>query len=164
MQKIRRAQVIDSFEIAKLIKDAWNCAYKELISDEFLKNMNVEEMATKWKKNIEIDENIYVYEEEKILGIIKFGKAETDENIGEIVCLYVKTGETRKGIGTQLMEFAKNELIQEGYNKMIIWCLKGNEQGARFYKKCGGTKIKERDYIVKGIKVREEGFIYDLRR
>lgn len=163
MQKIRKPKVTESFEIANLIKDGWNYAYTGLISEEILKNMNVEEMVAKWKKNIEIDENIYVYVEEKILGIIRFGKAEDNENIGEIVCLYVKTGETRKGIGTQLLNFAKNQLKEKGYNKMIIWCLKGNEQGARFYKKCGGEKIKERDYIVKGIKVREEGFMYDLR-
>ena len=162
MQKIRRAKTTDAFEISKLIKDAWNFTYKGLISNEFLGNMDVDKMTVKWKKNIETDENIYVYVDEEILGVIRFGKVEENENIGEVLCLYVKTGETRKGIGTQLLDFAKNQLKEKGYNKMIIWCLKGNKQGANFYKKCGGTKIKERDYIVKGIKVREEGFIYDL--
>ena len=38
---------------------------------------------------------------------------------------------------------------------MIIWCLKGNNQGANFYKKHGGDKIKERDYTIRKILVRE---------
>ena len=48
-----------------------------------------------------------------ILGVIRFGKAEEmlDENIGEVLCLYVKVGEKRKGIGTKLLEFAKHKLI-----------------------------------------------------
>lgn len=166
MQKIIKPKPTDSLEIAKLIKDGWNSAYKGLISEEFLKNMNIDDMATKWKNNIKTNENIYVYvSNDKILGVITFGDAKeyATQNIGEIFCLYVKPEEKRKGIGTQLLEFAKNKLIQEGYQKMIIWCLKGNKQGANFYKKCGGTKIKERDYIVKGIKVREEGFMYDLK-
>jgi len=166
MQKIMKQKATDSLEIARLIKDGWNSAYKGLISEEFLKNMNIDDMAAKWKNNIETNENIYVYvSNDKILGVIRFGDAKeyATQNIGEIFCLYVKPEEKRKGIGTQLLEFAKNKLIQEGYQKMIIWCVKGNKQGANFYKKCGGTKIKERDYIVKGIKVREEGFIYDLK-
>lgn len=163
---IVKPKVKDSLEIAKLIKDGWQSAYKGIISDEDLKNINVEEMSERWKSIIKVEKNIYVYKEEnKILGVIRFGECEEKhhEHIGEIFCLYVRIKEKRKGIGSKFFEFAKNKLIEHRYNKMIIWCLKGNNQGANFYKKQGGDKIRERDFIVRGIKVREEGFMFDFK-
>lgn len=137
---IIKPEIKDSLEIAKLIKDGWNSAYKGIISDEYLNNMDVEKIADKWKQRIENDiDNIYVYKENnQILGVIKYGKEENsyyNENMGEIYILYVKPENKRNGIGTQLLEFVKSKLIKEGYNKMIVWCLKGNVQGANFYKK-----------------------------
>lgn len=163
---IIKPEISNSLEIAKLIKDGWNAAYKGIISDDYLNNMDVEKISESWKKNIEANKNIYIYKEnDEILGVIRFGKSEYSyiKSIGEIFVLYVKPELKRKGIGTQLFDFAKNKLIKDGYEKMIIWCLKGNKQGINFYKKHGGDKIKERDYIVGGIKVREEGYMFDLR-
>lgn len=100
----------------------------------------------------------------QILGVIRFGKSEdaVTESTGEVYILYVKPDKKRNGIGTQLLIFAKKQLQNMGYNKMIIWCLKGNKQGSNFYKKAGGHKENERESVVNGIKVREEGFYYDL--
>ena len=162
---IIKAEISDSMEIAKLIKDGWNAAYNGIISDEYLKNMNIEDLSENWKNKIQTNNNVYIYKEEKkILGVIIFGESE-DKSIndtGEIFVLYVKVEEKRKGIGTQLLNFAKNQLIKEGYTKMIIWCLMGNKEGSNFYKKCGGIKLKERDYILGGIEIREKGFLYDI--
>lgn len=165
INNIVRPEVESSLEIAKIIKDGWNAAYKGIIPDDYLKNMNVEKISENWKKNIERNKNIYIYKEnDEILGVIRFGKSEYPyiKPIGEIFVLYVKPELKRNGIGTKLFEFAKDELIKAGYEKMMIWCLKGNKQGANFYKKHNGDKIKERDYIVGGIKVREEGYMFDL--
>ena len=131
---IVKPKVKDSLEIAKLIKDGWQSAYKGIISDEDLKNINVEEMSERWKSIIKVEKNIYVYKEEnKILGVIRFGECEEKhhEHIGEIFCLYVRIKEKRKGIGSKFFEFAKNKLIEHRYNKMIIWCLKGNNQSVQ---------------------------------
>ena len=162
---IIKAELSDSTEIAQLIKNGWNAAYKGIISDEFLKNMDIQELSENWKNKIKTHNNVYIYKEEnKILGVIIFGESKDyiTKDIGEVFVLYVKVEEKRKGIGTQLMNFAKNKLIEEGYTKMIIWCLIGNKEGANFYKKCGGIKTKERDYILGGIQIREEGYMYDL--
>lgn len=157
----------ESLEIAKLIKDGWNSAYKGIISDEYLANMNIEVISESWRQAIDANRsNIYVYKENnQILGVIRFGKAEKfDSNdMGEVFVLYVKPEEKRKGIGSQLLRYAQNQLVENKYKKMIIWCLKGNIQGSNFYKKHGGEKIEERDFIVRGTKVREDGFLFDLK-
>lgn len=157
--------VTDSLEIAKLIKDGWNSAYRGIISDTYLENMNIEKISKSWAEGIVKNKNnIFVYKvNNQILGIIRLGKAESLKNIGEVFVLYVKKKEKRKGIGSKLLKFAKNKFIEDGYGKMIIWCLKGNNQGANFYKKQGGYKLKERDYIVREINVREEGYIFNLK-
>jgi len=163
---IVKPEIKEAKEIATLIKEGWSSAYKGIISEDFLKNMDLEKMTEKWKKNIEVDKDVYIYKENnEILGVIRFGEAENSlsKKTGEIFCLYVKPEQKRKGIGTQLLNFAKDKLIKNGYEQMIIWCLKGNNQGKNFYKKCGGVKIKERDYTVRGIQVREEGFVYNLK-
>ena len=98
--------------------------------------MNEEELEKRWEENIEKNQNIYVYKiNNKLMGVIKFGKSEnaSKEKMGEIMVLYVETEGKRKGIGTKLFVFAKEKLIKEGYNKMIIWCLKGNIEGSNFY-------------------------------
>ena len=167
IENIIKPKIEDSLEIAKLIKDGWNSAYKGIISDEYLENMDVEKISKSWKEGIEKNKNnIFVYKENNhIIGVIRFGKAEDSilKNTGEIFVLYIKPEEKRKGFGTKLIEFAKNKFMENGYDRMIIWCLKGNKQGANFYKKHGGDKIKERDYVVGGIKVREEGYIFNLK-
>lgn len=162
---IVKAKPEDSNKIARLIKTGWNSAYKGLIADDFLNNMNEEKMSEGWKDDINKNQNIYVYKvEDEILGVIRFGKAEDNSLVdtGEIYVLYVKPAEKRKGIGSKLLSFAKNELLKQGYKKMIVWCLKGNTQGSNFYKKMKGQYIGNRNYELKGLKVEEEGFLYNL--
>ena len=163
---ICKAEVSNCLEIAKLIKDGWDAAYKGIIPEEYLKNRELDKMSKGWKEKIETTQEVYVYKENnQILGVIMFGKARDFEceDTGEVFVLYVKVEEKRRGIGSKLIEFAKNKLIEAGYRKMIIWCLKGNIQGENFYKKHGGHKIRERDYIVGGINVREVGYMFDLK-
>ena len=103
-----------------------------------------------------VDENLESY----IQPQSDFWKECKLKNVGEVLVLYIKPEEKRKGIGTKLFTFAKNELIKQGYKEMVIWCLKGNMQGINFYKKMGGKHIGEREYEIRGIKIMEEGFKY----
>ena len=61
INNIVRPQVENSLEIAKLIKDGWNAAYKGIILDDYLNNMDIEKISESWKKNIEANKNIYIY-------------------------------------------------------------------------------------------------------
>ena len=160
---IKKAKIDDSTEIAKLIKSSWNFAYKGLISDDFLNNMDIKKLTQAWEKNIIQNSDIYVYKEEnEILGIIKYGEAEEKPDFGEILVFYVKPEEKRKGLGTKLWNFAKQELIKQGYKNILVWCLKGNKQGTNFYEKMKGEYIGEREANVNGLKIKEIGFKYNL--
>lgn len=60
--------------------------------------------------------NIYVYEKEnKILGVIRFGKVADQNDINhnaEIHVLYVEPKLKRNGIGSKLFDYAKNYFIE----------------------------------------------------
>lgn len=162
---IRKAIEEDSKEIALLIIRSWKKAYRGLIPDDFLDNMSMENIEKNWKKNIisQNDKNsIFVYEErDKIHGVIRFGEPLDKENRrynAEIHVLYVEPTLKRKGIGSRLFNFAKEYFIRYGKNNLIIWCLKGNEQGMNFYKKMGGKIVLTRKSTVNNIEVEEVGF------
>lgn len=166
---IRKAKIEDSNSIANLILRGWQTAYKGLIDQEFLDDMQEDEMSKGWKRNIfsqNESNNIYVYEEEnKILGVIRFGKPD-DENDelhnAEIHVLYVEPELKRNGIGSKLFNYAKNYFIEHNRKKLIIWCLKGNDPSIEFYKKMGGKIISERNSKVHNIELGEVGLEYRL--
>lgn len=165
---IRKAVKSDNYNIAKLLVSSWQTAYKGLIADNFLNNMSVEIMAEKWATNIETQNttnNIYVYEENnKILGIIRFGKpddASSNYN-AEIHVLYVEPMLKRNGIGTKLFEFATNHFIKSETTNMILWCLKGNTPSIKFYEKMGGKIVSSRKAVINNIELEEIGLEYNL--
>lgn len=164
---IRKASENDAKEIAEIIVSSWKITYRGIISDDFLDNMSVEKMTNRWEENIKSpneSNNIYVYEEEnKVLAIMRFGKVDNMQSKnGEIHVLYVKPDLKRNGIGTKLVNYAKQNLLKQGYKKMEIWCAKGNEPSIKFYEKMGGKIINTRISKVNGIDVDEVGFIYNL--
>jgi ribosomal protein S18 acetylase RimI-like enzyme len=137
---IRKATIKDVIDISKIRKNSWQVTYKGIMPDEFLKTLEIEKMAEYLKelfKNPKI--NTYVYEENEILGFITFAKSEEDENIGEIYAIYLRPDKKRMGIGSKLFNYAKGLLKEKGYDKMIIWCAKGNSPSIIVYDKMGGN-------------------------
>ena len=166
---IRKASQNDSKEIASLIIKGWQTAYRGLIPDDYLDNMSLDFIENKWKESISSqneNDNIFVYEEyNKILGVIRFGALQDKENKkynAEVHVLYVKPSLKRKGIGGQLFKYAKEFFINRGHRDLIIWCLKGNEQGLNFYKKMGGKIVSNRKTIVNNVEVEENGLAFKL--
>lgn len=161
---IEKPKKEDSKELARLVISAWREAYKGLIDADYLKNMDEEQSKNRWEKEIEENNNILIYRENNtILGVIKYGEGESEKDKGEVFVLYVKPEEKRKGIGTKLLNTAKQELLKEKYKKMVVWCLDGNKIGEGFYSKSGGERKEKREYTVNGIKVKENKFLFKLK-
>jgi len=165
---VRKSTENDNYNIAKLLISGWQTAYKGLIDDEFLNNMDINIMSENWKRNIlsqNEDNNIYVYEEKnKILGVIRFGKPDdkTTNYNSEIHVLYVEPTLKRNGIGSKLFDFAKNYFINQHTTNMIIWCLKKNAPSIKFYEKMGGKIVATRKAVVNKIELEEVGLEYKL--
>ena len=168
---IRKAVLDDAKFIAKIIIKSWQTAYRGIIDDNYLDNLSYEKIEKVWEKNIENqndNDKIFVYEENsKIQGVIRFGlpqdKSDNKYN-AEIHVLYVEPTLKRKGIGSKLFEFAKDDFIKQNMRDLIIWCVKGNIQGINFYSKMGGKMVSSKKSIINNVEIEEVGFKFYLTK
>jgi GNAT superfamily N-acetyltransferase len=107
----RLAVPADAPDMAEVHMRSWEAAYKNIISEEYIKEKNATRPAL-WKR-IVTDENQYqcvILENGKTVGIMcVVPKPQEDDLSGEFAELediYLHPDYYRQGIGTQAMEFA----------------------------------------------------------
>ena len=162
---IRRRERKDCKSIANIVTISWNETYQDIVPKWFLDELknNEEERAKnsieKFDKN---NNNQLVLEvDNKVVGFVNYGITEDEEyqNCGEIFALYIIAKYKGNGLGRKLVEEVKKEFKQQGINKMIIACLKGNPSN-EFYKHIGGLYVKDRIY--KRLNLPENIYYYDI--
>lgn len=168
---IREARGNDAKNIAKIKVDGWKTAYKGLMPETVLSELNYEvetDKVKEWLKGFRDEKykRMIVYEEnDEILGFAYFGDVLDEEYSkyqGEVIALYVLQEKKGNGIGTELLNAVKVELRGRGYSSMIIWCLDGNLPSIGFYEKMGGVIKERREFVIEGLKVNEIGLVYEL--
>lgn len=160
---IRYYELEDIDAIAKIIDDNWKSAYRGIIDDEYLDNLNYKDRIERFRNKYEKEKSIVYIENEEILGFCRLGESrEGLENYGEIIALYVKKDVHGKGIGRKLVNKAKEILKSRGYEKMILWCLKENKPARNFYQKVGGILGKERKFEIGNKEYDEVSYKYEL--
>jgi len=134
----------DAFEYAANHIACWQVAYKGILSDEYLDNMNVEQMT-------EVNQKIlsepgaftcyYVEYNEKMIGrlVISESRDEDKPDAGEIAAMYLLDTFWNKGYGRMMMDFSLAELKHMGHDEVFLWTLEANTRARRFYEKCGFT-------------------------
>ncbi len=162
--KIRKSTDNDMRALAELVAIVWNETYKGLVPDDYLDNLykTIDERAERYKKNNKTMKDIYEYLlfiNDELSGFIRFGKSETETDMGEIYALYVLSKYQKLGYGKKLVDFGIDKLKVMGYKKMIIACLKGNPSND-FYKHIGGVYYK--DGVFKKLNLLENIYIYDI--
>ena len=137
---IRQAREEDVREISEIITEGWKKAYRGIIDSGYLDSLNAEDQ---YRRDIRrYDEYMAAAGREGILGfawnrIIDSGDADC-----EIVALYVRYAERKKGIGRALLRNAADTFRKAGRKRMIIWCLRENEEARKFYEKTGGKAYR----------------------
>lgn len=151
---IRKAITSDAESIAKINVSSWQKTYKDIFPEEFLDSLSNEESlkntVLRMQENIKKDNNYLVAEfNNEVVGFCKIGKStkKNYEDFGEIIALYVKNEEVKKGIGKQLF-IAANNLLKETYDNNIVSCIKENPSN-EFYKKMGCVFVEECDFTLK---------------
>ena len=159
---IRYYKKEDIDEIAKIITEDWQIAYKGIIDKEYLRNLDYKEKAKRIREKYQ-DQKSIVYVDKEIKGYCRFKESEEDgKKIGEIQALYVKYDQRGKGVGRLLVKETMKILKERGHKEVIIWCLKENIKARAFYEKTGGKLYKER-YIEIGQKeYKEVSYIYKI--
>ena len=148
---IRQATEEDALQIAEILVEDWQTAYRGIIDSAYLDAMDMEERYRREVQRVRIYTVAAAGKE--ILGFAWDGAGDEEAADCEIVALYVRYGRRKSGIGRMLFQHSVERFRAEGRKRMIVWCLRENAEARRFYERMGGRVYKagthrwgDRDY------------------
>lgn len=138
---IRAAEIKDALRLAEILIFAKRTAYRSIFKNDNVSfnEMQVLDLALSFRdKESELD-NLYVYDDGIVKGLIRWGKADSIniENSIEIYELYVDTFFQAQGIGNILIKDCIEHGKKQGINKIFLWVLEKNYNARKFYEKRG---------------------------
>lgn len=162
---IRRMEIGDSEAVVDVLIDSWQTAYRGIVSDDCLDNLDRPSLIGRRKKQYK--EYIVALLDGRVAGYCWYKNdnsfsedmAEADS---EIVAIYVRPELERQGVGREMFLHAVDDLRKQGRRKMVIWCLKDNLRGRRFYEKMGGVPAGEHQTHIGNDDYDEVGFMFDI--
>jgi len=144
---IRKANIYDTTDIARLHAETWHSAYRRFFSDEYMDQQTLDKRKKYWMKFINDGRTVYVVEEKsgEIIGFIvpKLSKDEQRGYRGEVSALYVSDRFQRRGVGRLLMGTCARLLMNNEIRSMVIWSMK-DLPASQFYKAMGGVEFDAR--------------------
>ena len=164
---IRKNELKDQEQMARIKIDGWTTTYDKIIASKYLKTLDYKKQTERYIASFdEYKDLVFVaVRDDEVLGYSCFHLTDKSGKFdSELVSLYIKPTEKRKGIGTNLLKETAKELLSKGKSNMIIWCLSENIDAINFYKKLGGKKVIEKDAKIGDKLYKEYGFYFELRK
>ena len=145
MIMIRKAYPTDAYSIVHLMLDVWKSEYNDILPANIVNNMgqDIDNKVRHLRDQIEENNRIFVaIDEDKIIGYIFYAKSTNESYSGsaEIRSLYILNDYQGKGIGSELLDKAKEEIKKLGFNGFILKCPSRNKNNDFFLKKGGVLK------------------------
>ena len=136
---VREARLEDAPEIARVHIQTWRAAYRGLIPDSILDDLDLQERTKLWRRNLSLP-NLWVFvavQEESVVGFCSLAPARDDEEdpkvVVEVTSIYVNPDEWDKGFGKALSEAALQKARQCGFQEVLLWVLRENQRARDFY-------------------------------
>ena len=144
MVTVRLAAAGDADAIGRIQVESWRAAYAGLMSDEALEGFDVAERQRLWREGLSRaprpgSATFVVEETGAVVGFASVGAsrdAEADAE-AELYAIYLHPDSWGRGIGRALLRRAEDSMRASGFRQAILWVLKGNERGERFYRAAG---------------------------
>ncbi len=157
---VRKAEKEDVRQIAEILVEDWQKAYRGIIDSDFLDSMSADqryeiEIKRYQKYAVAADGN-------EILGYAWLEMAENEAADCEIIALYVRYSDRNKGIGKLLFQYSVRYFRESGKKRMIIWCLKENDEARRFYEKAGGKEFRTGSHNWGGREYEMISYLYEI--
>ena len=133
---IRHATTADASRIAEILIFTKRMNYRKIFCDDKVSfgEMQVYPLAKSYMGNPKALENIWVYDDEFVKGMIHIDK-------NQIIELYVDSFFENQGIGGRLVRFAIEQM-----NCDFLWVLEKNIDAIRFYQRHGFVLTEEKQY------------------
>lgn len=147
---IRKANVNDASRLAEILIFTKRVTYRHIFNNDKVSfnEMQVLDLALTFRDNEHVLDDIYVYDDGIVKGMIKWGKDESYPDCCRIHELYVDTFFQGQGIGSILINDCISKSKKLNYKKIVLWVLEENKNGRKFYEKHG--------FIYNGINQHEE--------
>ena len=157
---IRQAKAEDVLQIAEILVEDWQTAYRGIMDDDFLDSLSA---ARRYEIEIRRYQKYAVAADgNEILGYAWSEEIDDAAADCEIVALYVRYAKRKSGIGRALMQHAMDNFRKAGKKTMIVWCLKENHESRIFYEKMGGQAYKEGTHQWGGREYDMIAYLYSL--
>ncbi|UAB73487.1 GNAT family N-acetyltransferase [Vibrio sp. SCSIO 43132] len=159
---IRRAKKTDIHALASLIHNAWQKDLIELVSPSVTSLFTIDWFASKLQKDLE-RESVFskVFERDGSIAGYAAGRYSEEDDVAELMGLYVCPSAQNQGIGSALIQDAKSYFGDKNKNAMIVWTLLGAKNNA-FYNRHNPVRKKERDITISKLSYRGIGYVYGL--
>lgn len=157
---IRKAEKEDVLQIAEILVEDWQKAYRGIMDDAFLDAMNADQ-----RYEIEVkryQKYIVAVDGNEVLGYAWLEMAGDEPADCEVIALYVRYSKRNNGIGKLLMQYAISHFKETGKKRMIVWCLKENLESRKFYEKVGGKEFRTGTHNWGGKEYEMISYLYDL--
>ena len=120
--------------------DSWKVAYKGIVPQEYLDSLNPERWADKLGNEHEEFRRDYLLRDGNksvATSSICAARDEGFEDWGEIMSIYVRPEEFRKGYGRELFSYDLEQLRAAGFERIYLWVFEGNLRARAFYETMG---------------------------
>jgi len=155
--RVRRATVDDAEAFERIRVATWQATYRGLFPDALLDRMrpNVDRRRDRLREILESQaEFCFVAEDEgEVVGFAIGCPERTGDPIykGEVAAIYVLPAHQARGLGRALIRESVRELAAHGMTSLLIWVLRENQIGRRFYERLGGIPRREKPVDMPGI-------------
>ncbi|SHJ62641.1 putative acetyltransferase [Clostridium amylolyticum] len=138
---IRKAEVKDASRLAEILIFAKRTAYRQIFNNDNVSfnEMQVLDLALEFRDIESQLDDLYVYDDGIVKGLIKWGKADNKgtENNVEIFELYIDTFFQGQGIGSILIKDCIEHAKKQNIRQLFLWVLEKNYTARKFYEKYG---------------------------
>lgn len=133
---IRKAEMEDISRIAEIIVFGKRVAYRSIFNNDFVSfhELQVVALAEEYKSNPALLENMLVYDDGIVKGVIN---RRIDGQSMEICEFYVEPFFKGEGIGSRLIRYSIAEAEAADIRRIFLWVIQDNLPARKFYEKHG---------------------------
>jgi len=167
MLSIRRANLNDAENIARVHVQSWRESYRGIVPGDFLKNLSLERRILQWQNSLSNVQSEYhrAFVAEtggEIAGFANHGRERESDPAyaGELYAIYILQSTHRKGVGRALVGAAARDLLGCKLTSMLVWVLADNPARG-FYERLGGRYLRQKPIEIGGIDLFEAAYGWD---
>lgn len=164
---IRRAELKDAGDIARVRITAWKQSYKDIIPGALLAKLDIDKDRARLQQTFADPNNksfrFVVELDEKIVGMGACGAARgsADPKRGEVYAIYLLDEAKGQGIGRNFMREMAEVLEANGYTSLQVNVLENNKAARDFYEALGGKCSGSGMFKYEGFELPDVTYVWD---